>query len=415
MAAIHQHQPVNPPPYAPAAQQPNFNLAHLVDDVFTHEPARQPTATRSALGNQPIEAVGYYAVPVETDQLTKARMILQLAKYVDGENILTDDGQAWFWTLVDIALPGVPLHVFRNDPTVIGRLTPMSADLINYIAFGDIPPIRGQDGVPLDPQPAGPRRDPVVPLFPGFVWSADLDRDVDWLQAVNLVGVVMWAIGKAPNANNVTAFANRFTAGQRKLGVADNDEAAILATDLPALRTYRFVNGYFNVRARSRFELCLVLISWVGDLNNTREKNVIVTHIKLWKKQGLTHVEMIRHLVNSYSPALRRLTFLHGEVNRFINDYRLFKESNLPNKAYIKVLRGDTDNIMPSRDYAELLKLARRIYTLIDQRFELYAPQLPDTQFWTAFEAAVRETGGSLPAGQVAGMVAPEAAVHAIQ
>lgn len=325
-------------------------------------------------------------------QLFRAPELLQL----DSEGC-----ESWLWTIIDFAVPSLAATVLSrsrfNDP----QPRVLNDAQLDYIMTGgsDADKLRhfhenNADDVEVpDVLPAIP---PIpIPLFPGFSFSEDQNRKADWQCCASIVGIVLFAIGKAPNELNLSAFGEkRRLAVERKLGKTGDDIPT--EADVPNLSTLQFVNSYFALKSDLRELLVLYFVERLYT-PAAEPVEIINTHLRLWFGVGLTHVALIVDLIAGYGGILEKMPAITGELMKFQNEYQHLLNSTEPHKPYLKVMKGDKFNILNARKFPELIRIARTIAVRKDDKFKNFAPNLGEAKCWNQFVQLVKSNHLLLP------------------
>lgn len=357
----------------------------LVPDMFSilnvakgTGPVRQTAATQS-IGYTPSKStVKYYSCPADWESSDPDRIAALAAMIrwpVTNPYFQATDNATWIYSCFDIAFPGISHTVLKDDPLVIESRVELTRELVDSKRTGNVP-MEDLPGLEIDP-------------------TCD---SAEWLHAIGALTVLIFTLGKAPNNDNFAAFTvNRPRAIADKMGIDIDSSSPMAGARLPHLVHFKVFAGFFSMRYTQRAALVRVLLLWSGLKHLTEDQNVVVTQIVLWKEAGMTHLTMVRDFMMNFGEPVSSIDALKSEVLSFMDSWMSYLSSNDPEKDYLRVIDGDRAQIGKSRDYANLLNLARSLAASIDPKFKQYASGLGDSPHKQTFIEKCKEKGYSLP------------------
>nr|WMI40111.1 MAG: hypothetical protein [Rhizoctonia cerealis phyllomonavirus] len=224
-------------------------------------------------------------------------------------------------------------------------------------------------------------------------------QTVDMVYAANWWGILFFGIGKAATEQNISAFRERRPRALLGKAGMDKDDTYMAEEVLPNLAQLRWVAGRFSMRPRIREALTKELIRWTRDAP-TFACEVVATHVKLWEGQGLNHLRMVRTLVNAYYPALARIPGLREQIEAAAIAWDSYHHDKDPYKAFSRVIYGDRENYGRSRDYSDLLMIARDVISRTDPKMSQYASGNAPSAYLAIFEGLCKNLRLLLPERQ---------------
>lgn len=354
-----------------------------------------------------MQTVSYYTLPDMTDKKTRAAVFVQLIDYLDVYNSTEEEVESWIWTLTEMIFPGLAPRLFTDNDNVRARPVKMTIPMVSYLIDGDA------EDLTIEENDDG-KRIPDFALLPELEFHDDLADKTAWRPIVNAYGIIMFAIGKTPTDDNLTAFnVNRQRAGAAKAGILDAQEYDLTQEDLPHKRTYGLVQGYFNLNVNVRHLIVNEFIGWTL-ARGSPDQELVATHIRLWTMMGLAHVRMIATFLYNYSWAVKPIRGLASEIDEFRSEYKTFSEDPDTLKVYWKVIHGDKKDVMNSRRFPELHRLAVKMERRKNTKMALYAQKIGESIYAPqVFEAIDKADEGNKTGEEVAQIAAPAAAAHA--
>jgi len=417
---------------------------NILDELPPSLGSNRPGA---AAYSAPAEVVHYYSLTGRSrDEVSL--MLAAIIKYEEDSYADAAEFGAWFWTLVEAVFPGLPGNIFGSTTTHTGVLHQVAPAQLRWLVEswypGSVNELRQANG--LQPRENVRQFQRVIQADGSLreVTQADRDHDAAHPEAINLyatfdvqdpnlddpepfmylpeahslertnatreeliaaVATVIYAIGKRADANNLIGFhVNRMRSVMQKMRLGDAPDAWWkTAANLPSLLEYQTVNSYFSSRHQLRANFVRVLLSWTVNLNVSTDQDIVATLIKLWRENGLNHVRLIKSLIRKYFPALVELAPAMDEVRDFLRQYRLYTSSEDDEITYNRVIFGDRSVLLPSRNYPELLKLAKKVATKTDPGFARYAAGVGESLLWRDFLVACGKKNLIVPGEDIAG------------
>lgn len=371
----------------------NIDFASLANDPLKRPTKMDDDYVAFTAQDYPIS---YYTLATDLKKPQRGAVAVQLLDYIDSYAPGDGEIESWIWTLVDLFFPGLPEMLFNRNKNIAYNKVPITDDQLNYLIGGGKPSSR--EAYHRTTHGLGPN-DPVPPLAdldyvpsPGFNLLPDLVFDItksrmnNWYPLVNVFGIILFAIGKNPTAQNLIAFnEKRFRAGTNKAGLGGEEQGNFSKSDLPKLPTYAAIQGYFNLHPRARGELVKELVSWTM-MTGTAEQEIVATHTKLWSGMGMAHIKFISQMIINHGHILTQIEDLTYELEKFHQGFIKFQKEKDVLKPFWKVLYGDKRDVLPSRDFAELLKLALQIEKSKNQNLSLYAQTIGNSKYYDLFK-----------------------------
>lgn len=356
----------------------------LVNDLFKSLNVKRPvgmrkTAATQSIGFTPTKAtITYYSPPAtwgSEDPDRIAALASMIRWPVTNPYFQTSDHATWIYSCLDIAFPGVSQTVLAKDPHVVANRTELTRELIESKRVGNEP----------------------MPDLPGLLIDEVCDS-AEWLHAIGALTTLIFTLGKSPNENNFSAFTvNRPQAIAGKMGIAIDSSSPMAGARLPLLAHFMAFAGYFNMRYKQRKTLVRLLLLWSGLEDLTEDQNVVVTQIALWKEAGMTHMKMVRDFLINFGEVIILIDGIKDEVLTFMDAWDEYENSNDPEKDYLRVIDGDRAQLGRSRDYINLLNLARSLAAAVDPRFKQYASGLGESPHKNTFIEKCKVKEYSLP------------------
>lgn len=326
---------------------------------------------------------------------------MQLFRLPEILNLDAEGCESWFWTLLEMVVPGLPTLIINKSDHHEADARPLSAEVWQYLVLGGTDGQRSEayravhgSAIQLPDELPAIAALPVE-LFPGFLYSDEVNSRTDWQCCVSIVGIVIFSIGKAPNEKNITAFsAKRREAAERKLG--KKQEGIPVDEDVPYLSALKYVNSYFALKTDLREYLVTYFIERLAFAAD-EETEIINTHLRLWFGTGLTHVSLIRDLMTGYGDVLEKMPAVASEMATFESEYAKLDNSAVQHRPYLKVMKGDKFQILNSRKFPELFRIARSVAELKDEKYKNFAPNIGVAKSWDQFCDMARDMGLYLP------------------
>nr|WMI40116.1 MAG: hypothetical protein [Rhizoctonia cerealis phyllomonavirus] len=351
-----------------AAQITNLADAY---NLFNKQATKAPAVARSGLPKEGLHVRYYRVVGTEKKHFTARAVLAGTILYEDISGMPGGTLSTWIWTLMELIAPG-SVSAILVDPEIILEAIDFTNDQIRFF-FDQYP-----DGTA--PDPADP-----VPDIGGLNLQVRPDTHVFTGVISGLIyGLYIFAIAKTPTAENLTAFTDRRpSAVINKAGLPDGTNL-VLRPLMPGVAQLKAFSGYFNMRARVRESLTREVIRWVG-ASPTLGAEAVATHVKLWKNVGLTHLFMVRNFVRQYGAAIRHLTPLQHQVETAAQTWEQYAQSTDEFKEYSRVIHGDREHFGNSRDYFDLMILARDVLRRTDVKFANYAANTTESPYFSKF------------------------------
>lgn len=108
-------------------------------------------------------------------------------------------------------------------------------------------------------------------------------------------------------------------------------------------------------------------------------------------------MNMVHDFLRNFGRAVAGINSLKTEIQVFVNMYHHYRRSNDSDKDYLRVIDGNRAQLGRSREYTNLLNLARSLAAAIDPRFNQYAAALGESPFKQEFIEKCEELNYSLP------------------
>jgi len=284
---------------------------------------------------------------------------------------------SWVWSIVDMVFPGLAANVIRASSIYEPHpLTLEDSDLGVLVSHDD-------DNVEIN-DTLSPEAN--LMILDNIRTDPDYE-DPEWCEVIAFAASLLYAIGKRPDARNLTGFTQkRIKAYFNKISFVPSDKAwSMSEQNMPSLAGYQTVHSYFNSHVDLRELVTKVFIDWTLSTAVTPDQDAVATFCKLWKDNGFVHVIIIRGLLVKFSEIISSMPLLRSEVLAFIDDYERFSNSDEPLIRFDRVIKGDRSTIMPSRSYPELFRIAKQVAAATDKTFELYAPEVGESPLWDDF------------------------------
>lgn len=359
----------------------------LVSDMFSSlrtgvNPIQTGTqAANAVIGYTPTKTVVKYFSPAahwDNQNVNRIGLLGALIRWpVTHVDFNQPDVCTWIYSCLDFAFPGLSQTVLTADTNVtIQRVVLTDNDAARLSGDTGVEAANNIDGIMVDP----------------------VAQSAEWLHLIGAVTVLLFTLGKNANDSNVTAFTvNRPTAIANKMGSTIDQSSPLAATRLPKLEHYRLFGGYFNTNIQQRRTLVRLLLNWLRLENPNADQNIVTTQIALWRSAGLTHLFIVRDFLCNYGEAVVMIPGLRSEVSSFMDTHEMYNRSADSERDFLRVIDGDRAQLGRSRDYQELLNLARGVAAEIDSRFRQYAPTLGESAFKASFIDCCNEMEFRLP------------------
>jgi len=288
--------------------------------------------------------------------------------------------ETWIWTGFEMVAPGSVDQILTAG---LARLTrvPLTSDEIKCL-YDDYP-----DGAAPTIPASGIR--PPLPHLPEW-------RQTDEALLVNsevaglLFGIYVFGVAKTPTAENFVAFTERRPkAVSNKAGI-DDATLGLYRGILPVISKVKAFSGYFNMRPAIRQAMTKEVIRWINGAP-TIAAEAVATNIKLWKGTGMTHLFMASDFAAQYGRQLQTIPQLLPELKALSTAYKKYAQSSDEWKEFSRVVNGDREQFGRSRDYQNLLILARDISARVDPKFKNYAAGQAESPFLARFEFVCSE------------------------
>jgi len=323
-------------------------------DVLLAEPAKTAKSVMKVKVSK--ASTTYYSAG--TDEVARVAFGVGLLSTSD-ETMDAQVAATWYLTLFELAFPGVLETVAKTH----SKKVEMSADNVSQYLEGE-----SIGGLP-DPG----KTDSLSP-------AANL------LSLTGVVATLTFAIGKQPTPDNVSAFRERRTkAFTAKVGMAEGDLGLLDPSLMPELFAYQAVHRAMATVPHLRRALVEELLGWIDNDDATPEMAAVGAIVKLWEGAGMNHVALIRKFLASYGDIAFKINGLRPEIRLFVRQYDAWAQNN-KDGVFSKVLNGDRKTTLASRDFPELLKLAREFALRMDPKLGQYASSLGDSSFVGVFE-----------------------------
>lgn len=326
-----------------------------------------------------IPKIKYYGIDGQEPKHVAARAAALLGllglNFSDNANWSPRDRETWVWTCFELVAPGCVEQILDAGLADLERQS-LTNDQIK-ILYDPYP-----DGAPVVVASGGNR--PVLPYLPDWTQNAEalmVSSEVAGL----LFGIYVFGVAKTPTPENFAAFTERRPkAVSNKAGI---DEAALGAyrAILPTIAKVKSFSGYFNMRPSFRRAMTMEVIRWIGS-SPTISAEAVATNVKLWRGTGLTHLLMAGDFASQYGRQLCTIPQLLPELKALSTAYRSYATSADAYKEYSRVVNGDREQFGRSRDYQNLLILARDIASRVDPKFKQYAAGQAESPFLARFE-----------------------------
>jgi hypothetical protein len=345
--------------------------------------APRKTTAGESIGYQPTKTkVKYYSPSPQwrDNDVKRISMLAALIRWpVTNKEFQTGDVSCWIYSSLDFAFPGLSHSVLNQDPMVEIEREVITDEFVTRRIKGEEIPEAEEEKLPgllIDP----------------------LCVSAEWLHAIGALTVLLYTMGKSPNEDNLTAFTvNRPAAIAGKMGIDVDQSSPMSAARLPALRDFKWFCGHFNMNYNQRSSLARILLSWTGLSALTPDQTVVATQISLWKGAGLTHLSLVSDFLCNFGDAVVLIDGLKNEIRVYVQSFIEYSGSSDNERDFLRVIDGDRARLGRSREYINLLNLARGLASVIDPRFKNYAPSLGESPYKEIFIEKCKATGLSLP------------------
>jgi len=370
------------------------NKTPLDYELFAKDPFKRPELMNNVAPRYvgQLDQVSYYGVPASFGRAQRGAILIQLLDYVDSYECVDSEVEAWFWTMTEIIFPGLAATLLDAAGYTGAIRTEFDERQLNYLIGGGSNKERREAYKELHPTVEDvdiPKMDDLDYVeSPGYLLLPDLNFDDTkieknwWVPLVNAYGIIVFAIGKTPNAKNITAFAKRFRAVSNKAGLIEGSDENLTPDDLPVQKTYSAVNSYFTLRTKLRLETVKEFVKWTIT-QGTPEQELIATQTRLWNGMGMHHISLIAGLIMNHGVAISLINELSYELEKFKVQYRAFMNDTDLFRGYWKVMYGDKKTVLHSREFEELLKLSLHFDKEKKPTMALYAQSLGESTFVT--------------------------------
>lgn len=344
------------------------------------------------------ERIPYYSfvgTPPDGRGIILASMLVW-AKTANFDSSLTS---SWVWSMIDCAFPGLAQTMLTVENLAVGEPQLWTEHQYRWL-------VKNEDtevvGIPATDTTAGratiPAGAATFDLLPELCSSA-LTREADVDEAIGALAILLFGIGKQATTQNITAFTvNRPRAFGGKGGVEITPASPIHASNFPPVSAINRFSGHFGVRTKLRITFTTLLVDWTLTAGSPHQE-IVATQVGLWVGTGLTHMEIVRSFMASYSRVVARIPGLLPEVLEFERVYREFGLSSDSRKYFTKVIHKDRAMLGDGRKYKGLQTLARQMLARVDPRYNNYAVNLGNSVWWDEFERVARDLGYALPSG----------------
>lgn len=329
--------------------------------------------------------IRYYEFSHATPE-RRAVFLAQCLFFAKNGGISTPNAGVWIYSWLDACLPGLVAAIYERHPSVAVQGQPLSAEEIE-VNRGARPPVDANGELCS-----------YLELFPDEVFDQQRLLDVDYQEMIGVASTLIFAIAKRPNPENLTAFTvNRPRAFMGKAGIIPETTRTLNHPErMPGLEAYSVIHGYFNMYPIEREAVVKEFVTWVG-IGGSFEKEAISMVVKLWEHAGETHIGLIRNLLTQYGDVLVRFPILREEMRKFVAQYKRVTAQTQIHQSYAQAIYGDRGSKMRSRDYEELLKVARELASRVDARYKRYAAGINRSQLMDQIEEEAVKMGVPLP------------------
>lgn len=363
-----------------------------------------PTTT-SGLGANP-DYIGERAVyPYYTyggDRGQRARLAFYVALQGFKEVHSRATGPA-ILTLIELVFPGMLARFDVGMSGVIFRKEIFPLDLAGHLLLPEQPVtvIAGTGGTPdTTVNTAAPDLPENAAAFLyDLEYSVDIVRSGNtFLEAVFLLGMFLYTIGKDPGELNIAAFTtNRLEMFRSITGIPAAADSLLTPDQLPTVEELKKVKGFFNINSRFRKVVIRELARWDLTTSCTDDQEAILGFVRLWKLSGMTHIFLIAAFINNYRAVLSGMPGLRTEAERFVLQYNTWqRQEKTYLSPYNRVIDGGRSSWLRSRDFPELLKLARWVASLENPRMKKYAQRSGRSFYQDSFIMLAAEYGVDL-------------------
>lgn len=376
--------------YADASQPINSALM-LAAGLVQADLDNQSNPLTGGVYQPPKKDIRYYVLPAGINEQTRALILVQLLSHLNEGDCSQQEIEAWIWTILELCHPSLPKKIISSTTNYLPAPIEFNSTELNWLCSGGLPARKAKyksdnnlsdtDDIPENAElPA--IEAPEFQLFSEVKYDPNLIHKSNWFVAVGAAGVLFFAIGKPPSALNLSAFnERRQLAVRNKGGVTSSSDDMITESDLPALEAYIAIKGYYDMRPDLKQLITKEFIRWTK-INGTMEQESFATHMKLWQRIGLTHVDLITQMLYNYGPELRQIAPLQHEISMFQVQLDEWLSNPEQDKVYVKVIYGDKNTSLPSRNYPQLLALARQLAILRDPKFSQYADRFQPSPYY---------------------------------
>jgi hypothetical protein len=387
-------QDAHPPPPLPTRY-----VAPRLETALYETIVPLPSITNVPDTDAPTEPIRYYTCGERTVD-GRGRILAALlawSKKASFDSALT---ATWVWSCIACAFPALPEKMLTTENLIAREAITITDEQYRYFTRGTL--IGSRPAVPAtDENPAVEAIEGVLPVFsrlPGLT-ATDTTRKADVDEAIAVLAILIFAIGKQATQVNMSAFnVNRPRAFKGKEGIEIKPHSPLHSSQFPNLVAINRFSGHFGSRTALRIAFTMEVIRWtVASVSHHQE--IVATQVKLWQGVGLTHMDLVRSFMVGYHQVVAQIPGLLGEIREFERVYREFGSMQDPFKWYTKVILKDRATLGDGRRYKGLQALARQIASRIDTRYNNYAVNLGSSVWIDEFERLCREMGYALPAG----------------
>nr|UUG74110.1 MAG: hypothetical protein [XiangYun mono-chu-like virus 7] len=320
-------------------------------------------------------------VPCTTESFSVRLQALILESLVEyGDSFTHAVMLEYFFSVVNISIPNFVTTFFLNLKTIAFREIPMNATDANIIATAEWEEGTFLTHLNFESKLKKP-------------WTHDI--------IMAIMGSLYFALGKAPNRMNVTAFTvNRIRAFFGTIG----REMPDLSNMTPRLEIYQLINGSFNIYTELRARLVAEMVNEMHQPTQCLMMTSFNLITPLWGSSGVTHILIIKNILTEYSHVLSQVQGLQTEIKIFLESYKKLVTMTPSNFGFFKLTALNPQEFLHSKSFPRLLNLSRDILEKFDPRWRNYASNMGPSPFLPIVEDLLEKAGQPLPTSATAVM-----------